>query len=163
MSALLHLATFVLATHGGGGKGGGGGEVVGGGKGVSSLLKDLGCGMANMAVPYFLTVPGYGVGRVMVDIGLHEGKETIAAVKVGFRVFAFEPLPAHVKMVVEGLEIVKTFRVLDGVAGVEMPTSTAKSKLRLTRPSVEQLKADGVRPFEVGVDGVRYGSEWLER
>ena len=74
MSALLHLATFVLATHGGGGKGGGG-EVVGGGKGVSSLLKDLGCGMANMAVPYFLTVPGYGVGRVMVDIGLHEGKE----------------------------------------------------------------------------------------
>ena len=37
--------------------------------------------------------------------------------------------------VVEGLEIVKTYRVLDGVAGVEMPTSTTKSTLRLTRPS----------------------------
>lgn len=36
--------------------------------------------------------------------------------------------------VVEGLEIVKTFRVLDGVAGVEMPTSTTKSQLKLTRP-----------------------------
>ena len=36
--------------------------------------------------------------------------------------------------VVEGLEIVKTYRVLDGVAGVEMPTSTTKSILRLTRP-----------------------------
>ena len=34
---------------------------------------------------------------------------------------------------VEGLEIVKTYRVLDGVAGVEMPTSTTKSTLRLTR------------------------------
>lgn len=35
--------------------------------------------------------------------------------------------------VVEGLEIMKTFRVLDGVAGTEMPTSTTKSQLRLTR------------------------------
>ena len=36
--------------------------------------------------------------------------------------------------VVEGLEIMKTYRVLDGVAGVEMPTSTLKSTIRLTRP-----------------------------
>lgn len=38
--------------------------------------------------------------------------------------------------VVEGLEIVTTYRVLDGVAGVEYPTSTTKSTLRLTRPQV---------------------------
>lgn len=37
--------------------------------------------------------------------------------------------------VVEGLEIMKTFRVLDGVAGTEMPTSTTKSELILTRPA----------------------------
>lgn len=36
--------------------------------------------------------------------------------------------------VVEGLELVKTFRVLDGIAGTEFPTSTTKSQLRLTRP-----------------------------
>ena len=36
--------------------------------------------------------------------------------------------------VVEGLEIVKTFRVLDGVAGTEFPTSTIKSQIRLLRP-----------------------------
>ena len=36
--------------------------------------------------------------------------------------------------VVEGLEVVKTFRVLDGVAGTEYPTSTIRSQLRLTRP-----------------------------
>jgi len=36
--------------------------------------------------------------------------------------------------VVEGLEIVKTFRVLDGVAGTEFPTSTTKSTIRMTRP-----------------------------
>lgn len=32
--------------------------------------------------------------------------------------------------IVEGLEIQKTFRVLDGVAGIEMPTSTMKSSLK---------------------------------
>lgn len=35
--------------------------------------------------------------------------------------------------VLEGLEIVTTYRVLDGIAGVEMPTSTTKSVLRLTQ------------------------------
>ena len=35
--------------------------------------------------------------------------------------------------VVEGLEIMKTFRVLDGVAGTELPTSTTKSQIRLVR------------------------------
>lgn len=34
---------------------------------------------------------------------------------------------------VEGLEIMKTFRVLDGVAGTEFPTSTVKSQIRLRR------------------------------
>lgn len=36
--------------------------------------------------------------------------------------------------VVEGLEIMTTYRVLDGVAGIEMPISTTKSQLRMTRP-----------------------------
>ena len=35
------------------------------------------------------------------------------------------------KRVVDGLEIVTTYRVLDGIAGVEMPTSTTKSRIRL--------------------------------
>lgn len=35
--------------------------------------------------------------------------------------------------VVEGLEIMKTYRVLDGIAGVEMPTSTTKSQIQMTR------------------------------
>jgi hypothetical protein len=39
-----------------------------------------------------------------------------------------------VNRVVEGLEIVKTYRVLDGVAGTEFPTSTTKSTIRMTRP-----------------------------
>ena len=34
---------------------------------------------------------------------------------------------------IEGLEILKTFRVLDGVAGTELPTSTIKSRLLLTK------------------------------
>lgn len=32
----------------------------------------------------------------------------------------------------EGLEIVKTYRVLDGIAGAEMPTSTTKTQIRLS-------------------------------
>jgi len=35
--------------------------------------------------------------------------------------------------VVEGIEIQKTYRVLDGIAGIEFPTSTVKSTIRLTR------------------------------
>jgi hypothetical protein len=34
---------------------------------------------------------------------------------------------------VEGREIQKTYRVLDGIAGIEMPTSTTKSTIKLTR------------------------------
>lgn len=34
--------------------------------------------------------------------------------------------------IVEGLEIVKTYRVLDGIAGAEMPTSTTKTQIRLS-------------------------------
>lgn len=40
--------------------------------------------------------------------------------------------------VVEGLEVVKTFRVLDGVAGTEYPTSSIRSQLRLTRPQGDE-------------------------
>jgi hypothetical protein len=36
------------------------------------------------------------------------------------------------KRIMDGIEIVTTYRVLDGVAGVEMPTSTCKSRIRLT-------------------------------
>ena len=43
--------------------------------------------------------------------------------------------------VVEGIEICKTYRVLDGVAGVEMPTSTTKSMLKFTR-TVQQQSAE---------------------
>ncbi len=35
--------------------------------------------------------------------------------------------------IVEGLEVMKTYRVLDGIAGVEMPTSTTKSMMKLRR------------------------------
>lgn len=35
--------------------------------------------------------------------------------------------------IIEGLEIMKTFRVLDGIAG-ELPTSTTKSRIQMTRP-----------------------------
>lgn len=34
---------------------------------------------------------------------------------------------------IEGLEIRKTYRVLDGIAGLEMPTSTTKSQIVFTR------------------------------
>ena len=36
--------------------------------------------------------------------------------------------------IIEGIELVKTYRVLDGIAGIEYPTSMAKYVLRLERP-----------------------------
>ena len=43
--------------------------------------------------------------------------------------------------VVEGLEVIKTYRVLGGITGVEFQTPTTKSTIRLTRPesSAEKL------------------------
>lgn len=35
---------------------------------------------------------------------------------------------------VQGLEILKTFRVLDGMAGTELPTATIKTSILMTRP-----------------------------
>lgn len=35
------------------------------------------------------------------------------------------------KRIVDGLELVKTYRVLDGIAGVEFPTSTTKAKITM--------------------------------
>ena len=37
------------------------------------------------------------------------------------------------KRILDGLEIVTTHRVMDGVAGIEMPTSTCKTRLRYTQ------------------------------
>ena len=55
----------------------------------------------------------------------------VARVKRRYR-RAFDPESGD--RVIEGLEIVRTYRVLDGVAGIEMPTSTTKSQIRMKRP-----------------------------
>jgi hypothetical protein len=48
--------------------------------------------------------------------------------------------------IIEGLEIQKTFRVLDGIAGTEFPTSTTKSMIRMKRPDrpVQQIELDPI-------------------
>jgi len=46
--------------------------------------------------------------------------------------------------IVEGLEIMKTYRVLDGIAG-ELPTSTTKSRIKMIRPSASTVNTDGVQ------------------
>ena len=43
-------------------------------------------------------------------------------------------LDSNGNRIVEGLEIMNTYRVLDGISG-EKPTSTTKSQLKLSRPS----------------------------
>jgi hypothetical protein len=48
--------------------------------------------------------------------------------------------------IIEGLEIQKTFRVLDGIAGTEFPTSTTKSTIRMKRPDrpLQQIELDPI-------------------
>ena len=68
--------------------------------GVSSLLKDLGCGISNgKSTPLNLRRNGFGLNRTMVDIGLYDGADTVSAVKAGFRVYGFEPVLKHMKHV----------------------------------------------------------------
>ena len=66
--------------------------------GVHSLLREWKCGHGNMETPRTVTVGGFG--QVIVDIGLGEdAKETIDAVKKGFVVFGFEPMPENYRKV----------------------------------------------------------------
>lgn len=63
------------------------------GIGVSSPLKDLDCGVSNEEkFPALLRDPNKGgLGKIMVDIGLRHGTETVAAVGAGSTVYSFEP------------------------------------------------------------------------
>jgi len=54
----------------------------------------------------------------------------VARVKRRFR----RDFDANGNRIIEGLEIVTTYRVLDGIAGIEMPTSTCRSRIRMTAP-----------------------------
>jgi hypothetical protein len=87
----------------------------------------------------FQSDPSYGFGfgasellRVTSPAGGLMGKSVSLerAVKVSRR---YRPSADGIDV----LEIVKTFRVLDGVAGTEMPTSLTKSRLKLQRPAAD--------------------------
>lgn len=51
-----------------------------------------------------------------------------------------------------GLEVVQTFRVLDGVAGTEYPTSMVRSQLRLQRPTTTTTTTTGGGDDDNGLD-----------
>ena len=75
--------------------------------------------------------PGCGSRyRIRTDGGLVGSIEYAVRIQRRFR----RANDATGARVVEGLEIQKTYRVLDGIAGIEFPTSTLKSTLRLVRP-----------------------------
>ena len=61
-------------------------------QGIYPLLKDFQCGHENMATPRALQLqkmPNGGRGRIVVDVGLFSGEETLDAVEAGFVVFGF--------------------------------------------------------------------------
>mmetsp|Transcript_25372 Transcript_25372/g.37469 ORF Transcript_25372/g.37469 Transcript_25372/m.37469 type:complete len:84 (-) Transcript_25372:965-1216(-) len=70
-------------------------------------MRDFQCGHKNMQTPRVLrmkqlgcgsdgTEP-FGNGRIVVDIGLDEGQETLDAVEAGFLVLGFELIAASVE------------------------------------------------------------------
>ena len=70
--------------------------------GVSSLMKDFNCGFANQEVPHFLK-HSKGEHKVIIDVGLKDGAETMAAVRSGFVVYAFEPVKEFVSKVASSM------------------------------------------------------------
>lgn len=83
----------------------------------------------------FQQEPPYGFGtsellRVTSPAGglMGKGVSLERAIKVSRR---YRPTADGIDV----LEIVKTYRVMDGVAGTEMPTSLTKSRLKLQRPT----------------------------
>ena len=63
--------------------------------GIHGLLREWRCGAGNMQTPRLIGAGGFG--QIVVDIGLGmEAKETLDAVKNGFIVIAFEPMPENI-------------------------------------------------------------------
>ena len=56
-------------------------------------MRDWQCGHGNMALPRAVTAGGQG--EIIVDVGLYDAQETVAAVKHGFTVIGFEPMPQN--------------------------------------------------------------------
>ena len=66
--------------------------------GIYPLMRDFQCGHVNMETPRVLRkTAGAGRGRYVVDVGLHDGEETLDAVEAGFVVFGFEMMPGLIE------------------------------------------------------------------
>jgi FkbM family methyltransferase len=77
---------------------------------ILPVLREWGCGHANMETPRFITY-GEGKGQFIVDVGLGTGaSETLDAVRRGYVVFAMEPNPGN-------LAAIKTRVPGSGLAG----------------------------------------------
>jgi FkbM family methyltransferase len=64
---------------------------------VYNFMKEFGCREGHMGVPKILqTDLGTGIGKVVVDIGLNDGKEFFAAINSGYTVYGFEANPLSV-------------------------------------------------------------------
>lgn len=84
---------------------------------------------------------------------------TTRAVQIKTRV---RPAPPGAPHDLEGLELVKTYRVLDGIAGTEFPTSTTKSLLKWKRlgPVVTTSKEDAATLVSSSSTLYFDGSNW---
>ena len=68
--------------------------------GVYPLMQELGCGEAKVGSSPSILRTKAGGGRIVLDIGLGEtAGETLDAVKAGFVVIAFEPMPSHIHLI----------------------------------------------------------------
>ena len=62
-------------------------------------------GIQTDVIPYFQTLkPSPDVSRVIIDVGANTGAEVVAAVKAGWIVYAFEPLPSNFEKIKEQFE-----------------------------------------------------------
>ena len=89
---------------------------------ISPLLKLVGGGMKNMETPKFMQANGFHLTKngfaltkngfdltktdplqdvVIIDIGVYDGDEAVAAVKKGFTVYAIEPINKHIDIIHE--------------------------------------------------------------
>jgi hypothetical protein len=103
---------------------------------IHSLLKDLNCGADNQEVPHFLTIKQEGTPKFVVDIGLNDGKETIAAAKSGYILFSFEPRKESIDAVAAALS-------LEGIKYEFVDLE----KWKESPPTNDQLKSSSTRVY----------------
>ena len=135
---------------------------------IRSLLRNFNCGAQNLEVPYFLTQNSKATSKepkVVVDIGLDNGGETIAAAQNNYLVMSFEPRISAITTVAAKLAEVKVEYTMVNLTEWKMKPPSLKTLVE-SNISVYLFNAavgNKTGEIEIMIDEIGQGSSIVDK